>query len=177
MSETCDRMIETPAGVFYLRAHAQGLREVCFDKPPTLDEHGRESKAIRILDRAQQQIAEYFEGQRQSFDVVLDPRGTPFQRRVWRALLEIPYGTVCSYGEIARRIEHPTAVRAVGAANGANPLPILVPCHRVIGQNGRLTGYAGGLDRKRALLEHEGLCCRDGRVTGRRQPSLDWSLD
>lgn len=106
---------------------------------------------------SRRQLAEYFAGNRQAFDLKLAPQGTPFQRAVWRALGEIPFGTTCCYADIARRIGRPTAVRAVGAANGRNPVAIVVPCHRVIGRDGSLTGYAGGLDRKRWLLEHEGV--------------------
>jgi methylated-DNA-[protein]-cysteine S-methyltransferase len=101
------------------------------------------------------QLAAYFAGERTEFDLELDMVGTRFQRRVWEALQTIPYGETCSYGEIARQIGSPGAFRAVGLANGHNPIGIIVPCHRVIGANGSLTGYGGGLDRKRALLELE----------------------
>jgi methylated-DNA-[protein]-cysteine S-methyltransferase len=102
------------------------------------------------------QLEEYFAGRRRRFDLPLAPRGTEFQRRVWRALTEIPYGQTLSYGELARRIGKPSASRAVGLANGANPLPIIVPCHRVIGSDGTLTGFGGGLPIKRKLLALEG---------------------
>jgi methylated-DNA-[protein]-cysteine S-methyltransferase len=101
------------------------------------------------------QLEEYFAGDRQTFDLPLHPTGTAFQQRVWSALLEIPYGQTTSYGKTAAAIGAPTASRAVGLANGQNPLPIIVPCHRVIGANGSLTGYGGGLDAKRWLLSHE----------------------
>lgn len=104
---------------------------------------------------AAEQLAEYFAGARVSFDVRLAPRGTAFQRRVWEALRAIPYGETISYAELAHRIGQPKAMRAVGAANGRNPIGIVVPCHRVIGADGSLTGYGGGLDRKRALLDLE----------------------
>lgn len=104
---------------------------------------------------AVEQLSEYFVGERTQFDLELDMVGTQFQRRVWQALQAIPYGETCSYGEIARQIGSPSAFRAVGLANGHNPIGIIVPCHRVIGANGSLTGYGGGLDRKRALLELE----------------------
>ncbi|MCJ2034477.1 methylated-DNA--[protein]-cysteine S-methyltransferase [Methylobacterium sp. J-068] len=109
---------------------------------------------------ARDQLGAYFEGRLTRFDLALAPRGTPFQREVWRALTDIPPGTTISYGELARRIGRPSASRAVGAANGANPLPIVVPCHRVIGAGGALTGFAGGLDTKRFLLalERGGSC-------------------
>jgi len=105
---------------------------------------------------AVRQLEEYFAGKRRRFDLRLAPRGTEFQRRVWRALTEIPYGQTLSYGELARSIEKPRASRAVGLANGANPLPIIVPCHRVIGADGSLTGFGGGLPIKRKLLALEG---------------------
>jgi methylated-DNA-[protein]-cysteine S-methyltransferase len=101
------------------------------------------------------QLEQYFDGARRQFDVPLKLAGTPFQERVWQTLREIPYGTTISYVELARRVGRPTASRAVGAANGRNPISILIPCHRVVGTNGGLTGYAGGLDAKRWLLERE----------------------
>jgi len=103
------------------------------------------------------QLAAYFTGARKEFDVVHEAVGTPFQQRVWRTLLDIPYGETTSYGEVARRIGTPRAVRAVGRANGANPIAVIVPCHRVIGANGTLTGYGGGLERKAKLLALEGV--------------------
>jgi methylated-DNA-[protein]-cysteine S-methyltransferase len=108
-----------------------------------------------LLADARRQLSEYFAGERTTFDLPLRPAGAPFQLRVWEALLRIPYGETASYGEIARGLGHPTASRAVGAANGRNPIAIVVPCHRVIGSNGSLTGYAGGLECKRALLDLE----------------------
>jgi len=108
-----------------------------------------------VLRRAAAQLAEYFAGARRDFDVPLAPRGTGFQQRVWRELAKIPYGQTRSYGELARSLGRPTASRAVGAANGRNPISILVPCHRVVAGTGALTGYAGGLAAKRWLLEHE----------------------
>jgi methylated-DNA-[protein]-cysteine S-methyltransferase len=101
------------------------------------------------------QLREYFAGERITFDMPLALEGSPFERRVWRALQEIPYGETISYGELARRIGQPSAARAVGLANGRNPIAVVVPCHRVIGANGTLTGYGGGLERKRILLELE----------------------
>ena len=101
------------------------------------------------------QLREYFAGTRTSFDLVLDPSGTLFQQRVWRALANIPYGTVCGYGDLARRIGNSGAARAVGQANGANPLPIIIPCHRVIAANGSIGGYSSGLRIKRQLLALE----------------------
>lgn len=109
----------------------------------------------RASDRAADELREYFAGERTSFTLPLAPSGTDFQRKVWLALREIPYGVTESYGEVAQRIGQPTASRAVGLANGRNPIAIIVPCHRVIGASGTLTGYAGGLERKRWLLDHE----------------------
>jgi O-6-methylguanine DNA methyltransferase len=103
------------------------------------------------------QVLEYLEGKRRAFELALDLRGTPFQRAVWATLLAIPYGETRTYADVARAIGHPRAVRAVGAANGANPIALVVPCHRVIGSDGSLTGYGGGIDRKRWLLRHEGV--------------------
>jgi O-6-methylguanine DNA methyltransferase len=105
---------------------------------------------------AERQLEDYFQGCRTTFDLPLAPRGTPFQLRVWEELRRIPYGTVLSYGTLARRLGDTLLTRAVGTANGANPISIIIPCHRVIGADGSLTGYAGGLDLKQALLEREG---------------------
>lgn len=102
------------------------------------------------------QLNEYFAGRREAFDLPLNLAGTEFQLAVWNELLRVPYGTTITYGELARRIGRPSAVRAVGAANGANPIPVIVPCHRVIGSNGTLTGYGGGIARKQWLLALEG---------------------
>ncbi len=109
------------------------------------------------LREARQQLDEYFGGERREFSLVLDADGTEFQRSVWRALRGIPYGATASYGDIAKRIRNPKAVRAVGLANGRNPISIIIPCHRVIGADGSLTGYGGGIERKRFLLALEKL--------------------
>jgi methylated-DNA-[protein]-cysteine S-methyltransferase len=101
------------------------------------------------------QLDEYFDGRRTTFELSLDMRGSPFEQRVWRALQDIPYGKTASYGEVAQRVGQPSAARAVGLANGRNPIAVIVPCHRVIGANGTLTGYGGGLERKQLLLELE----------------------
>ena len=107
------------------------------------------------------QLCSYFEGHRHAFNIPLGPAGTAFQRRVWTALQQIPFGATCTYGDLAHRLGHPRAAQAVGAANGQNPIAILIPCHRVVGADGSLTGYAGGLDRKQYLLrleaKHSGL--------------------
>ena len=114
-------------------------------------EHGRHA----VLDEAVRQLDEYFAGERLEFELPLEPNGTPFQRQAWTALCTIPYGETISYGEQARRLGDRNKSRAVGAANGKNPIPIVVPCHRVIGANGHLTGFGGGLGVKAWLLQHE----------------------
>lgn len=146
----------TPIGVLRLVADDVGLREVWF----STGRHQRSPRpewirAREPLAQARQQLDEYFAGERQQFDLPLHPLGTPFQVQVWWELSRIPYGTTISYGEMARRIGQPSAVRAVGAANGRNPLPIVLPCHRVIGANGSLTGFGGGLPTKQFLLSLE----------------------
>ena len=116
----------------------------------------------RKLADVQRQVTQYSNGKRQEFEFELLPEGPEFDKKVWKALLEIPFGTTTSYGAVAKTIGHPTAARAVGAANGANPIALIIPCHRVIGSNGKLTGYGGGLPLKQKLLEHE------ARVAGTR---------
>jgi methylated-DNA-[protein]-cysteine S-methyltransferase len=120
---------------------------------------------VAPLAAAVRQLSEYFAGSRREFDVPLRMQGTPFQQRVWRELTKIPHGETWSYGQLAKRIGNPSASRAVGLANGRNPIAVIVPCHRVIGADGTLTGYGGGLERKRWLLAHEGLGYISGRVT------------
>ena len=112
---------------------------------------------LPLFEEARRQLEEYFAGYRQNFDLPLDPGGTDFQRRVWRALIDIPYGKTISYRDLARQADCPRGYQAVGQANGKNPLPILIPCHRVSGADGSLGGYSAGLDRKRFLLELEGI--------------------
>jgi methylated-DNA-[protein]-cysteine S-methyltransferase len=133
-------------GLAYIGLPRRGLAQ----EPP----EGGQHKPAKLRN-AQKQFEEYFAGTRNAFELPLHPHGTPFQLEVWGALLSIPYGETTSYAQIARRIRRPAAVRAVGAANGANPLSIIVPCHRVIGSDGGLVGYGGGLPAKRWLLAHE----------------------
>ena len=109
-----------------------------------------------LIVESRAQLTAYFTGRLKTFTLPLAPNGTEFQRRVWSVLREIPFGVTISYADLARRVSNAAAVRAVGAANGRNPIPVIVPCHRVIGSNGSLTGFGGGLDRKRWLLQHEG---------------------
>jgi methylated-DNA-[protein]-cysteine S-methyltransferase len=120
-----------------------------------VSEHLHKLRVNKIIENTQQQLTEYFDGSRQDFDLPLYNDGTHFQKQVWQQLRCIPYGTTCSYGDIAQKIGRPKAVRAVGAANGRNQIAIIVPCHRVIGANGSLTGYAWGIAVKTALLNHE----------------------
>jgi methylated-DNA-[protein]-cysteine S-methyltransferase len=146
----------SPVGRLLLLADAQGLREIRFET----ERHPRPRSADWVhapaaLAFARAQLEEYFAGTRTAFDLPLHPQGTAFQLRVWEELGRIPYAVTISYGELARRIGQPQAMRAVGAANGRNPLPIVVPCHRVIGSNGSLTGFGGGLPAKRFLLGWE----------------------
>src|SRR5688500_4066257 len=151
------RVAPTSIGALLLVADTAGLVRILFAgtwSPADVGPHWREGGAV--VDATALQLGEYLAGTRRTFDLPLHPLGTPFQRRVWDALVAIPYGTTPSYGALARAIGTPDAVRAVGAANGANPLPIVVPCHRVIGSNGKLTGFGGGLPLKRKLLALEG---------------------
>ncbi len=145
-------IVNSPVGPLRLAADGDRLVEVSFAegraKPSAASGHP-------ILARARAQLAEYFAGERTEFELPLSASGTEFQEAVWRALQGIPYGETVSYGAIAARIGRPSAVRAVGAANGANPIAIVIPCHRVIGADGSLTGYGGGERRKKWLLDHE----------------------
>ena len=151
-------LFESKLTRLYLVASETGLKSILWRKQkapmaPSLD--GSEP-AVKVLKQAVRELDEYFAGKRKSFDVRLDLQGTPFQLKVWKALQQIPYGKTWSYSELAVRVKQPTAVRAVGAANGQNPLSIIVPCHRVISSGGGLTGYSGGLGIKAKLLQLEG---------------------
>ena len=141
-----------PIGDLLLVADEEGLVRIEFPPASPPDDAPRDD---RRLAPAIRELAEFFDGRRKTFDVKLALRGTPFQLEVWRTLLRIPYGETRTYAEIAKSIGRPAATRAVGAANGANPIPIIVPCHRVIGSNGSLTGFGGGIDVKRWLLDFE----------------------
>ncbi|MEO7073174.1 MAG: methylated-DNA--[protein]-cysteine S-methyltransferase [Rhodanobacter sp.] len=157
--------IDSPVGRLRLIADAGGLREMCFEVESHLTVlQPQWVRASKTLATAHRQLDEYFAGTRRSFDLRLNPHGTPFQLAVWMALRQIPYATTISYGELARRIGKPAASRAVGAANGRNPLSIIVPCHRVIGANGKLTGFGGGLPTKQFLLQLEQRTLRDERA-------------
>lgn len=141
--------VDTPIGRLGLVASERGLARVLWD-----GERGAGGDPA-VLAVAAAQLSEYFAGMRQEFDLPLDLDGTAFQRRAWTALAKIPYGETRSYGEQARRLGVPRAARAIGAANGANPLPIVLPCHRLVGADGSLTGFGDGLETKRWLLEFE----------------------
>lgn len=152
----CYRWMESPTGKLLLLADDGGLRAVSFA-------HGRTPVTVSAewkhggtpLNEPLRQLRAFFGGELRCFDLALNPQGTEFQQRVWKGLLEIPYGQTISYGELARRLGNPAASRAVGLANGSNPIAIIIPCHRVIGSSGKLTGYGGGLENKRWLLDFE----------------------
>ena len=151
-SPTCKApALETPLGPLWITASSAGLTAVSFDPLPT----AKSDDDPVLVARAAEQLAQYFAGEREQFDLPLAAQGTAFQHSVWRALTTLGFGEMVSYRHIAEKINNEKAVRAVGAANGRNPIAIIVPCHRVIGANGTLTGYAGGLDRKQWLLAHE----------------------
>ena len=152
--------IESPVGPLLLAGSAQALSRVHFQSgPEPLRPPQAWRRAAAPFAQVQAQLTEYFCGARRSFELPLAPCGTPFQLAVWQALSAIPYGETLSYGELARRLGLTGGARAVGVANGANPLPIVVPCHRVIGADGTLTGFGGGLNIKRSLLALEGAAC------------------
>ncbi|KHT43997.1 methylated-DNA--[protein]-cysteine S-methyltransferase [Vibrio sinaloensis] len=146
----------TPLGEMTLQADADGLLGAWFETQTTQPkELGQYTESDSILNNAIKQLQEYFCGERTEFNLPLSARGTQFQQQVWHALTTIPYGETWSYQELANAIGNPKAVRAVGLANGKNPISVIVPCHRVIGKNGKLTGYAGGVERKAQLLKLE----------------------
>ena len=146
--------LDTPIGPVTVTGNANGITRVGFDDdaPAASDPAG----VPDVVRDCAQQLREYFDGSRREFSVRLAPSGTPFQQRVWRALLAIPFGRTTTYGALAAELGDPKTIRAVGRANGQNPIAIVVPCHRVIGSDGSLVGYGGGLWRKQWLLEHEG---------------------
>jgi len=158
------KFLESPVGRLKLVAGDQGLVAILWenDNPHRVRlEESVEDTNHRVLVETERQLSEYFSGKRQEFSLPLDLRGTTFQREVWHALPGIPFGETRSYQQLANQLGNPNATRAVGAANGRNPVSIIVPCHRVIGSSGKLTGFAGGLDAKKYLLEME---ARDTRL-------------
>ena len=159
MTQIYYEQMPSPIGPLFLVADDEGLREVRFelDRRPHTPLDGWVHSAQKLAE-VRRQLEEYFAGKRLTFDLPLKPLGTEFQQSVWQALTTIPYAVTTSYGQISQQILRPKASRAVGAANGRNPIPIIIPCHRVIGGNGTLTGFGGGLAAKQWLLEHEMKC-------------------
>lgn len=165
--------VDSPLGQILIAGDEHGLRKVSFmDGTRAVVPAEGWSENPGALAEARRQLREYFAGKRREFSLPLAPEGTPFQQRVWRELVEIPYGVTISYGELARRLRRPKASRAVGAANGRNPLPIVIPCHRVIGASGDLTGFGGGLHLKVGLLSLENALPEPTKREARRGPSL-----
>jgi methylated-DNA-[protein]-cysteine S-methyltransferase len=156
MIEMLCTTIDSPIGELLLVGDGRALHRLSMQggrRPVPVDPRWRADE--EPFTEVRRQLTEYFDGERRSFELPLAPRGDTFEARVWRSLCAIPYGETTSYGELAKRIGEPTAARAVGLANGRNPIAVIVPCHRVIGADGSLTGYGGGLDRKRFLLDLE----------------------
>lgn len=148
--------LDTPLGILEISASERGIRRISFlDNPSSAVD--RTKVVYPHLSEAKEQLSRYFSGESTRFDCLLDLQGTDFQIRVWNQLLQIPFGQSRTYGELAREIGQPNASRAVGMANNRNPIPIIVPCHRVVGASNRLVGFAAGLWRKQWMLEHEGI--------------------
>ena len=152
------RHVDSPVGPLLVAASEQALAAIEFrdNRHPVRRDRTWQPGDNAVLRETERQLGEYFAGARRAFDLPLAPHGTPFQQAVWTMLATIPYGATWSYGQLARRIGKPAAVRAVGAANGRNPIPIVLPCHRVLGADGSLTGFGGGLPTKAFLLRLEG---------------------
>ena len=161
------RHLDSPVGLLTVAATDAGLHAIEFprNRHPA-DRHGWTEGDHALIDLAARQLDEYFAAERQVFDLPLAPRGTDFQRTVWMTLAGIGYGETISYAQLAQRVGKPTAMRAVGAANGRNPLPIVLPCHRVIAADGSLTGFGGGLPTKQFLLELEGALAKTDDLFG-----------
>lgn len=144
----------SPLGSLRLVAEQGALKAIHFADPENIDSKQSDHP---LLANTVLQLGEYFDGKRQSFDLPLNPEGSEFQQEVWKALSEIPFGHTLTYLELAKKLGNPNSVRAVGRANGQNPIPIIIPCHRIIGAEGKLVGYSGGLENKKWLLRHEGV--------------------
>lgn len=155
IDSTLSTRISSPIGMLALTSNGRALTQLLLADGDTPEPADVPADADPIFVDTRAQLEAYFDARLTRFDLPLEPHGTEFQRRVWDALREIPYGETISYAELARRIGNPKAMRAVGAANGRNPLMIVVPCHRVIGADGSLTGFGAGIERKRWLLDHE----------------------
>lgn len=154
---TCSREIESPVGKLVLFATRKGLAGLFFAHRVPDQDCPQDDPENPHLNAAETQVGEYFSKQRKTFEIKFDRQGTTFQKQVWQQLSKIPFGETCCYGDIAKLINNPRSVRAVGLANGSNPISIIVPCHRVLGADGSLTGFGGGVDIKHKLLTHEGL--------------------
>lgn len=150
--------VESPLGLVEFKATEKGITQVIFCGAQRGDINGNS-----VTDCCKQQLTEYFASQRATFDVPLDPQGTDFQKLVWQSLSKIPFGQTKTYLDIAKMVDRPKGSQAVGGANGRNPISIIVPCHRVVGSNGSLTGYAGGIERKLWLLAHEGVVVKPSK--------------
>lgn len=161
MTDLAVARYESPVGVLSLVASERGLRAVLWpqdcspERGPRVRLGQQSYRSTPVLDEAETQLDEYFSGRRMVFDLLLDLQGTDFQREVWLGLTDVGFGKTRSYGEQAKRMGRPTATRAVASANGKNPLSIVLPCHRIVGADGSLTGFAGGLENKAYLLDHE----------------------
>ncbi len=159
MTNTVQYKIPSPIGPLYLVASSKGLQGIFWRKQSSkvVTSPDCSNPAEKILDTTQLQLAEYFKGKRKTFNIPVDVQGTEFQQKVWQELSKIPFGQTLSYRDVARRIKNPNAVRAVGSANGKNPICIIVPCHRVIAADGTIGGYGGGIPIKQKLLALEGI--------------------
>lgn len=161
MTDLAVARYDSPVGVLSLVASDRGLRAVLWPQDRTEEQANRvrlgkqSHRSSPVLDETELQLDQYFAGERMSFDLLLDLQGTDFQREVWLGLTDVGFGKTRSYGEQAKRLGRPTATRAIASANGKNPLSIVLPCHRIVGANGTLTGFAGGLENKALLLDHE----------------------
>jgi methylated-DNA-[protein]-cysteine S-methyltransferase len=154
--------VDSPIGQLLLTSDGESLTGLYMGTPsksPPLDSDWAEKPNAAPLSEVARQLEQYFAGKRKVFDLPLKMEGTEFQKRVWRQLTKIPFGETWSYGQLAKRLDNPNASRAVGLANGRNPIAVIVPCHRVIGADGSLTGFGGGIPRKQWLLSHEGIPC------------------
>jgi methylated-DNA-[protein]-cysteine S-methyltransferase len=159
------RFVDSPFGRVLVAGDGDSLQWLSFTRGRQKAEsfsQWTENRRDAVLREAERQLDAYFKGKREQFDLPLDPRGTPFQKKVWKKLVSIPYGKTVTYSELARRVGRPEAFRAVGAANGQNPISVIIPCHRVLGKNGDLTGYGGGLHTKQRLLDLE-RCTKEKR--------------
>ncbi len=151
-------ILPSPIGDLLILAQEFALKEIVFQpKDQAHQIHPQWIRGSELITQTKNELTDYFSGHLKEFTVQVNPSGTPFQKKIWKEVMSIPYGKVCSYQDVANNINHASACRAVGRANAQNPIPIIIPCHRVIGKSGKLTGYAGGLDRKQKLLNVEGI--------------------